>query len=81
MAPFNECFFWKKLGHQTPEIIAFDELFTNFGLLYTNFNFKYEDSENLKADHTDAIIFNLHQIKHRACFFFGTLGTWFFPVH
>ena len=50
----------------TPEILAFDELLTNFGLLYGNFNFKYEDSENLKADRADAIIFNLHQIKHRA---------------
>ena len=53
--------------HQTPEILAFDKLLTDFGLLYTctSFNFKYEDSENLKADRADAVIFNLHQIKHR----------------
>ena len=63
--------------HQTPEILAFDELLTNFGLLYTDFDFKYEDSENLKADHTDAIIFNLHQIKHRA-FFLGHSVLGFF---
>ena len=37
-----------------------------------NFNFKYEDSENLKADRVDEIIFNLHQIRHRAFFFWDT---------
>ena len=64
--------------HQTPEILAFDELLTNFGLLYTNFNFKYEDSENLKADRAYAIIFNLHQIKHLVFFFLGHSVLGFF---
>ena len=38
-----------------------------------NFKVKYEDSENMKADHVSTVVFNLHQIKRRA--FFGTPGT------
>ena len=38
-----------------------------------NFKLKYEDSENIKADHVNTVVFNLHQIKRRA-FFFGTPG-------
>ena len=35
-----------------------------------NFKLKYEDSENIKADCVNAVIFNLQQIKRRA-FFLG----------
>ena len=34
-----------------------------------NFKLKYEDSENIKADHVTTVAFNLHQIKRWA--FFG----------
>ena len=37
-----------------------------------NFKLKYEDSENVKADHVNTVRFNLHQIKCRA--FLGTPG-------
>ena len=38
-----------------------------------NFKLKYEDSENMKADCLSTVVFNLHQIKRRACvsFFLG----------
>ena len=39
-------------------------------MFQTKLKFKYEDSENLKTDHADTVIFNLHQIKQRN--FFGT---------
>ena len=35
-----------------------------------HFTLKYEDSENVKADHVNTVVFNLHQIKRRA-FFLG----------
>ena len=41
--------------------------------LYTKFKLKYEDSENIKADCVNTVVFNLHQIKRRA--FFETPGT------
>ena len=45
---------------------------TEFGLLYTNFKLKYENSENIKADQVNTVVFKLRQIKRRAflCFFF-----------
>ena len=33
-----------------------------------NFTLKYEDSENIKADRVNTVIFNLHQSKSRALF-------------
>ena len=42
------------------------------GCFISNFKFKYEDSENIKADYINTVVFNLHQIKRRA--FFGTPG-------
>ena len=36
----------------------------------SNFKLKYEDSENIKADRVNTVVFNLHQIKRRAFFFF-----------
>ena len=48
-----------------------------------NFKLKYEDSENIKVDCVNTVVFNLHQIKRRACFFFGTPGrnTFFFSIN
>ena len=37
-----------------------------------NFKLKYEDSENVKANHVNTVVFNLHQIKRRAFFFWDT---------
>ena len=34
----------------------------------TNFKLKYGDSENIKADCVNTVVFNLHQIKRRAFF-------------
>ena len=39
----------------------------------SNFKLKYEDSENIKADRVNTVVFNLQQIKRRALFF-GTPG-------
>ena len=36
-------------------------------------NLKYEDSENVKADRVNTVVFNL--IKSNVGHFFGTLGT------
>ena len=38
-----------------------------------NFKLRYEDSENIKADRVNTVVFSLHQIKRRR-FFFGTPG-------
>ena len=45
------------------------------GELLTDFGLKYENSENVKADHVNTVIFNLHQIKRQAFFFFGISGV------
>ena len=37
------------------------------------FKLEYDDSENIKTDRVNAVVFNLHQIK-RLKFFFVTLG-------
>ena len=42
-----------------------------------NFELKYEDSENIKADCVSTVVFNLHQLKRRA-FLFGTPGSFCF---
>ena len=38
-----------------------------------NFKMKYEDSEDIKTNRVNAVVFNLHQIKQMN--FFGTLGS------
>ena len=37
--------------------------------LFPTFELKYEDSENIKTDLVDTVVFNLHEIKQRN--FFG----------
>ena len=67
------------LSSAGPEILAFGshcsakflpilECFT------PNFKLKYEDSENIKTDRLNAVVFNLHQNKQRKSFF---LDTWY----
>ena len=94
--------FSKKSGRRSsvaPEILAFvSHCSANFqpilDCFIPNFKLKYEDSENIKADHVDTIAFNSHQIKRRAFFFggghpvllirrryfFGTPGIYFLRV-
>ena len=69
--------FSKKSGRPSsvgPEILAFvSHCSANFQPILDyftpNFKLKYEDSESIKADCVDdKIVFNLHQIKHRALF-------------
>ena len=63
-----------------PKILAFvSHCSANFqpmlDCFIPNFKLKYEDSENIKADRASTVVFNLHQIKRRAFFFFGTPGS------
>ena len=75
--------FLKKSGRRSsvgPEILAFvSHCSANFQPILDcftpNFKLKYEDSEHIKADRADTIVFNLHQIKHRALFFGDTRYT------
>ena len=72
--------FSKKSGRRSsvgPVILAFvGHCSANFqpisDCVTQNFKLKYEDSENIKTDHVDTIVFNLHEIKHRA--FLGVGG-------
>ena len=61
-----------------PEILGFvSHCSANFqpilGCFVPNFNLKYEDSEHIKTDLVNTVLFNLHRIK-RQVFFFGTAG-------
>ena len=38
--------------------------------LYQTFKLKYENSENIKANRVNTVVFNVHQIKRRFLFFF-----------
>ena len=63
-----------------PKIIAFGSHFSaTFQLILDcfilNFKLKYKDSENVKADCVNTVVFNLHQIKRRAFFIGHSLGT------
>ena len=54
-----------------PEILVFaSHCSANFQLILncftSNFKLMYEDSENIKADHVNTVVFNLRQIKRRA---------------
>ena len=61
--------FPKKSGHLSsagPEILVFvSHCSANFqpilNCFETNFKLKYEDSENIKADRVNAVVFNLNQ--------------------
>ena len=66
---------WSSVG---PEILAFvSHCSANFQQILDyftpNFKLKYDDSENIKADRVDTIVFNLHQIKHQVLFFWGDI--------
>ena len=55
-----------------PKLLAFGSHFSaNFQPILDCFvpNFKYEDSENVRADRVRTVVFNLHQIKRWAFFF------------
>ena len=63
-----------RLSSAGPEILDFGShcSTTQFKMiLYSfipNFKLKYEDSENIKTDHEDTVVFSLHQIKQRIFF-------------
>ena len=66
-----------RLSSAGPEILAFvSHCSANSQLILDcfipNFQLKYDDSDNTKADRVNTVVFNLHQIKRRA--FFGTPG-------
>ena len=73
-------FFEKKSGRLSsvvPKTLAFSGHFlANFqpilDCFLPNSELKYENSENIKADCVNAIVFNLHHIKCRANFFWDT---------
>ena len=77
---FKLVHFSKRSGRRSsvgPEILAFvSHCSANFlpmlDCFTPNFKLKYEDSENLKVDHVDTIVFSLHQIKHWAFLFWDT---------
>ena len=65
-----------RLSSASPEILTFvSHCLANFQLildcLTPNFESKYEDSENMKADRLNTVVSNLHQIKRQAFFFWG----------
>ena len=64
-----------RLSSTSPKILAFiSQCSGNFRLILNcsipKFKLKHEDSENIIADRVTIVVFNLHQIKHRA-FFLG----------
>ena len=66
-----------RLSSVGPEILAFGshclaKFQTILDCFIPHFKLKYEDSENVKANRIDVVIFKLHQIKQRK--FFGTPG-------
>ena len=74
--------FLKKLGRLSisgSKIFSFrqpflGELSPNLDCFITNFKLKFEDSENIKADRVDTVVFSLHQTKCWAVLF-GTAGV------
>ena len=73
--------FSKKLGRLLSvghEILAFaSHCSVNFQPILNcfkpNFKLKHEDSQNIKSERVNKVVFNLHQIEHMA-FIFGTPG-------
>ena len=82
MASLNQCIFSKKLGRLSsvgPEMLAFgSHRSAKFQLILDccipNIKLKHEDSENIKTDDADRVVFNLLQVKQRKFF-------WGHPVH
>ena len=64
MAALN---FLKKSARLSPagsEILAFSSHWSvDLDCFIPNFKLKYEDSENIKADRVNTVVFNLHQSK------------------
>ena len=81
MAALNGCIFSENLvvcPSAGPKILDFgSHCSANFqpilDCFIPNFKFKYEDSENIKADRVSTVDFNLHQIKRRALLW----DTWY----
>ena len=71
--------FFEKIGRLLSaglEMLAFINYFwANFkpilDCFIPNFRLKYEDSENIKTDNINTVLFSLHQSKHSAFW-----GTW-----
>ena len=69
-------YFFKKLGRLSPggsEVLAFGSHFSakfqsHLDCFIPSFKLKCEDSENIKTDCVDTVLFNLHQIKQRNSF-------------
>ena len=83
MAALNWCIFSKILvvcSSASPKILAFgSHCSANFQPILECFILDfyidvltYEDSENIKTDRVSTVVFNLHQIKRRAFFFWDT---------
>ena len=76
MTAFKLVLFKENSGRQSlaiPEILAFVSYCSaNFqptlDYFIPNFKLTYEDLENITSDRVKTVIFNLHQIKHRAFF-------------
>ena len=61
------------MSSEGPEILAF--AFNRLSIVFIlNIKFQHEDSENMKTDREDTVVFNLHQIKQRNPFFLGGGG-------
>ena len=65
---------WVFCSPAGPEILAFVSHYSanfqpNLYCFIPNFKLKYEDSENIKLDLVNTVIFNLHQVKRWASFF------------
>ena len=80
MAVLNPCIFRKNqvvCSSTGPKILAFGshssaKFQSILDCFIPNFKLKYEDSENIKADRVNIVVFNLHQIQRRAFFFWDT---------
>ena len=73
MAALNRCIFRKIWSSAGPKNLPFgSHCSANFQLILDcfipNFKLKYEDSENIKADRVNTVVFTLHQIKCQAFF-------------
>ena len=82
MAALNKCISRKHraiCSSEGPKILGFgSNSLENFQpildcfIIRPNFKLKYENSENIKADHLNTVIFNLRQTKCRAFYFSDT---------
>ena len=58
----------------SPEILAFMSYYSanfqpNLDYFVQNFKLMYKNSENMKVDRVNTVVYNLHQIKRRSFFF------------